>query len=123
MITRYRAFNARLALFLTQRVSTMECAYLFFALALLGFPQAGSPPSAYVQWVSQTCIQLVMLSVIMVGQDIQAQRTTTQHDEQMTHHRAHAARLDAIEWHIGMKKQQYAQRTRDARGRFSKAAA
>jgi hypothetical protein len=43
----------------------MWCAYLFALLALLGLPQAaGGGLLAFVQWLSQTFIQLVMLSVI-----------------------------------------------------------
>jgi hypothetical protein len=51
----------------------MWCAYAFAILALVVLPQAingGLLP--LVQWVSQTFIQLVMLSVIMVGQNILA---------------------------------------------------
>lgn len=77
----YGAFNRRLALTLTAGVSTMECAYLFAVLALLGFPYGGGSPQVYVQWVSQTFIQLCMLSVISVQQKIMS-------DQQATHHQA-----------------------------------
>jgi uncharacterized membrane protein len=65
--------NGRIALALTAAVGTMWCAYAFAILALVVLPQAingGLLP--LVQWVSQTFIQLVMLSVIMVGQNILA---------------------------------------------------
>ena len=64
-------FNGRVALILTTVVGTMWCAYAFAVLALLVAPQAiqGGLLST-VQWVSQTFIQLVMLSVIMVGQNV-----------------------------------------------------
>ena len=64
-------FNGRVALILTTTVGTMWCAYAFSVLALVALPQAlqgGLLP--IIQWVSQTFIQLVMLSVIMVGQNI-----------------------------------------------------
>jgi hypothetical protein len=49
----------------------MWCAYAFALLALVVLPQAiGGGLLTLVQWVSQTFIQLVMLSVIMVGQNI-----------------------------------------------------
>ena len=49
----------------------MWCAYAFAALALLVLPDAlGGGLLSLIQWVSQTFIQLVMLSVIMVGQNI-----------------------------------------------------
>ncbi len=64
-------FNGRVALVLTTVVGTMWCAYAFAALALVALPQAlGGDLLAIIQWVSQTFIQLVMLSVIMVGQNI-----------------------------------------------------
>jgi len=63
--------NGRIALTLTTVVGTMWCAYAFAGLALLVLPQAiGGGLLALVQWISQTFIQLVMLSVIMVGQNI-----------------------------------------------------
>jgi len=63
--------NGRVALVLTTAVGTMWCAYIFALLALLVVPQAiHGGLLTFVQWVSQTFIQLVMLSVIMVGQSI-----------------------------------------------------
>jgi hypothetical protein len=65
-------FNGKIALGLTTTVGTMWCAYAFAVLALVALPDAikegGLLP--LIQWVSQTFIQLVMLSVIMVGQNI-----------------------------------------------------
>jgi len=64
-------FNGRLGLALTAIVGTMWCAYAFAALALFVLPQAvGGGVLTLVQWLSQTFIQLVMLSVIMVGQNL-----------------------------------------------------
>jgi len=63
--------NGRLARVITKGVGTMWCAYLFAALALVALPQAiHSGALAIIQWISQTFIQLVLLSVIMVGQDV-----------------------------------------------------
>ena len=66
-------FNGRLAVFITKSVSTMWCAYIFAALALISLPEAirgGTAP--LVAWVAQTFLQLVLLSVIMVGQKVAA---------------------------------------------------
>lgn len=64
-------FNGRFALLITTVVGTMWCAYAFATLALVALPSAlSSGPLAIVQWVSQTFIQLVLLSIIMVGQNI-----------------------------------------------------
>ncbi|MHB8959757.1 MAG: hypothetical protein ACYDAN_09045 [Candidatus Limnocylindrales bacterium] len=64
--------NGRIALRLTPIGGTMWCAYAFAVLALVALPSALADGSmlAIIQWVSQTFIQLVMLSVIMVGQNI-----------------------------------------------------
>jgi len=63
--------NGRIALALTAAVGTMWCAYAFAILALVVLPQAITGGLLlFVQWVSQTFIQLVMLSVIMVGQNV-----------------------------------------------------
>jgi hypothetical protein len=52
----------------------MWCAYAFAALALVSLPSAISSHSAVtlVSWVSQTFLQLVLLSVIIVGQNVLA---------------------------------------------------
>jgi hypothetical protein len=64
--------NGRIALLLTRAVGTMWCAYVFTGLALVALPSALASGDllAIIQWISQTFIQLVMLSVIMVGQTI-----------------------------------------------------
>ena len=66
-------FNAWLALKITGAVGTMWCAYAFAALALVSLPdaiKAGKP--AIISWIAQTFLQLVLLSIIIVGQNIQA---------------------------------------------------
>jgi hypothetical protein len=65
-------FNGKVALALTTIVGTMWCAYAFAVLALFALPSAiqGGSSLLLIQWLSQTFIQLVMLSVIMVGQNI-----------------------------------------------------
>lgn len=63
--------NGKIAILLTNGVGTMWCAYVFAVLALLVLPDAiKGGMLTLIQWVSQTFIQLVMLSVIMVGQNI-----------------------------------------------------
>jgi hypothetical protein len=67
-------FNAWFAVKVTNGVGTMWCAYAFAALALISLPQAINSHSAVtlVSWVSQTFLQLVLLSVIIVGQNVLA---------------------------------------------------
>jgi len=70
-VAEHVGINGRIALGLTTAVGTMWCAYAFAILALLVLPEAiGGGLLTLVQWVSQTFIQLVMLSVIVVGQNI-----------------------------------------------------
>jgi hypothetical protein len=70
-VAEHVGLNGRIALVLTTVVGTMWCAYAFAILALAVLPQAiGGGLLTFVEWVSQTFIQLVMLSVIMVGQNI-----------------------------------------------------
>ncbi len=67
-------FNAWFAVQVTNGVGTMWCAYAFAALALISLPQAIESHNAVtlVSWVSQTFLQLVLLSVIIVGQNVLA---------------------------------------------------
>jgi hypothetical protein len=64
-------FNDKLALFITDIVGTMWCAYIFALLALISLPMAIKGGIAtFIAWIAQTFIQLVLLSIIMVGQKI-----------------------------------------------------
>jgi hypothetical protein len=69
---RAERFNAWFAVKVTDGVGTMWCAYAFAALALVSLPSAISSGSAVtlVSWISQTFLQLVLLSVIIVGQNV-----------------------------------------------------
>ncbi len=70
----YARFNAALAVRITKGVGTMWCAYAFAALALVSLPSAIRSGSAVtlVSWISQTFLQLVLLSIIIVGQNVLA---------------------------------------------------
>ena len=65
-------FNNRLAKKITDGVATMWCAYLFALLALISLPSAIKTHDVVtiVGWVAQTFLQLVLLSIIMVGQNL-----------------------------------------------------
>lgn len=66
-------FNARLAIGVTKVVGSMWCAYAFAAFDCLSLPAAIRGGTAtIVSWIAQTFLQLVLLSIIMVGQDVQA---------------------------------------------------
>ncbi len=89
------SINGRVAILLTRVVGTMWCAYAFGVLALVALPDALASGALLpiVQWISQTFIQLVMLSVIMVGQQIMGQAADrrsemTYKDAEATFHEA-----------------------------------
>ncbi len=65
-------FNTSLALLVTRSVGTMWAAYLFTALALISLPAAIATHSAIiiVAWIAQTFLQLVLLPIIIVGQNV-----------------------------------------------------
>jgi hypothetical protein len=69
----YSRVNSWLAVKITQGVGSMTCAWLFCILALVGLPAAlskgGEGP---VAWIAQTFLQLVLLSIIIVGTNIQS---------------------------------------------------
>ena len=67
-------FNARFGLFITVIVGTMWCAYLFTLLALVSLPGAIGKHDTVVlvAWIAQTFLQLVLLPIIIVGQNVQA---------------------------------------------------
>jgi hypothetical protein len=73
------SFNDKLAVKITNVVGTMWCAYAFAALALISLPaaiQAGT--ATLVAWFAQTFLQLVLLSIIMVGQKVASAKSDMQ---------------------------------------------
>lgn len=66
-------FNSRLAILITVAVGSMWCAYLFGILSLVSLPSALATGDKIiiVGWIAQTFLQLVLLPVIIVGQNIQ----------------------------------------------------
>jgi hypothetical protein len=71
VMSRVNDFNAKLAAKITNGVSTMWCAYIFAAIALVSLPAAINSHNliTIVGWIAQTFLQLVLLSIIMVGQN------------------------------------------------------
>jgi len=84
-----QGFNDTIAIFLTKSVGTMWMAYAFAILAVitifavLGLFGVVSPLVAAIGGaLSQTFIQLVLLPVIMVGQNVLGRKAELQSDEQ-----------------------------------------
>jgi hypothetical protein len=67
-------FNQRIGLAITKSVGTMWAAYAFFALSLVSLPAVlmTGDTMIIVAWVAQTFLQLVLLPIIIVGQNLQA---------------------------------------------------
>lgn len=64
-------FNSLLAVKITTAVGTMWCAYVFALLALVSLPEAvRGGTSTLISWIAQTFLQLVLLSIIIVGQKV-----------------------------------------------------
>jgi hypothetical protein len=71
---RVNRINQKIGLGITKRVGTMWAAYAFAALSLVSLPAAIQSHDSIViiAWVAQTFLQLVLLPIIIVGQNIQA---------------------------------------------------
>ncbi len=109
---RVSAFNDWLARRITAGVGTMACAYVFAGIALIGLPAVlGSTlvPSRFAQivlWVSSEFLQLVLLSILAVGQNLGSAKhdETAQslkdlhvkHDELLTQHGHLNRRISAL---------------------------
>ena len=66
-------FNARFGLKITLVIGTMWAAYIFTVLALFALPDAIKQGTYFViVWLSSSFLQLVLLPIIIVGQNIQA---------------------------------------------------
>ena len=65
-------FNTWLAVRITRTVGTMWTAYLFACISLISLPAAlhSGDVIVIVSWVAQTFLQLVLLPIIIVGQNV-----------------------------------------------------
>jgi hypothetical protein len=64
--------NARIGLLITVVVGTMWCAYFFAAIALISLKDNLGSTQDLILWISSSFLQLVLLPIIIVGQNIQA---------------------------------------------------
>ena len=112
--TAINRFNTKVALIITTAVGSMWCAYAFALFDLISLPDAiRGGPATVVSWVAQTFLQLVLLSVIMVGQNVQAaaadkRAEATFHDASATLHevaqlQGHLAAQDELLTEIAQK--------------------
>jgi hypothetical protein len=75
--------NAKLGLKITIIVGTMWAAYIFAIVALLSLPQAITSHNLViiVAWISSNFLQLVLLPIIIVGQNIQAKASDSRAED------------------------------------------
>jgi hypothetical protein len=99
-------FNDKLAVLVTQRVGSMWAAYLFVLISLVSFPQALSAflsgdTVTGISWLSQSFLQLVLLPVILVGQQVistaQDARAEADHETLTALHTINVRQLKLLE--------------------------
>ena len=99
-------FNSRLALVITRSVGTMWAAYLFALIAFVSLPQAltafthGDTVTG-INWLAQSFLQLVLLPIIIVGQQIisaaQDARAEADHETLTTLHAINVQQLEILQ--------------------------
>jgi len=91
----YTRGNAWLAVKVTAGVGSMTCAWLFCLLAIAGLPTALQPGNiGFLFWFSSDLLQLTLLSVIIVGQNIQASASDKRSEQ--TYRDAEAVLAEAL---------------------------
>lgn len=99
-------FNSWVAVLVTRSVGTMWAAYLFAFISLVSFPQAlraflhGDTVTG-IAWLSQSFLQLVLLPIIMVGQNVisasQDARAEADHETLTVLHTINVRQLQILE--------------------------
>src|SRR5437667_457008 len=107
-------FNGKLGLFLTTIVGTMWAAYLFTVLAIVSFPSAirSGDSIIIVAWIAQTFLQLILLPIIIVGQNIQAKAADRRAEE--TYKDAEAVLHESVQIQAHLSAQDQAQQVQIA---------
>ena len=79
----WNRLNSKVGLKVTLIVGTMWAAYLFLAISLFSAPAAfrSHDPIVIVSWISQSFLQLVLLPIIIVGQNIQGKAADRRAEE------------------------------------------
>lgn len=99
-------FNRWLAVAITKGVGTMWAAYAFVLLAFVSFPQAleafrRGDTLTGITWLSQSFLQLVLLPIIVVGQNVisasQDARAEADHETLTALHAINVRQLHLLE--------------------------
>ncbi|MEO8743917.1 MAG: hypothetical protein ABI334_05030 [Candidatus Dormiibacterota bacterium] len=105
-------FNTWLAVRVTRAVGTMWTAYLFAVIAVISLPAAILTHNTIiiVSWIAQTFFQLVLLPIIIVGQNVisasQDARAEADHLTLTTLHAMNVKQLEMLEQQREILKQQ-----------------
>ena len=105
-------FNTWLAVKITRSVGTMWTAYVFAAIALVSLPAAIATRNTIVivAWIAQTFFQLVLLPIIIVGQNVisasQDARAEADHITLTTLHAINVQQLQMLTQQKEMLQQQ-----------------
>jgi hypothetical protein len=114
-------FNARFGLRITLVVGTMWAAYIFTVLALFALPDAIKQGTYFIiVWLSSSFLQLVLLPIIIVGQNIQARAADkrsedTYKDAESDGLRVHPARGEGLAYGDGTSPPRHGSMARDRR--------
>lgn len=86
-MSKFTEFNNKLAARITKAIGTMGCAYIFAIIAFISLPAAISSGDTIVivEWATQTFLQLVLLSIILVGQRVQSARSENLTNKTLKH--------------------------------------
>jgi hypothetical protein len=97
--------NGKIGLLITTLVGTMICGYIFAAIALLSLPSAISSHNLtiIIAWISSNFLQLVLLPIIIVGQNLQANASDKRAEN--TYKDAEAVLAEAVEIQKHLKAQ------------------
>ncbi len=111
----FARFNTRIAVLITVAVGSMWCAYLFTLIALVSFPAAiaSGDKIVIISWIAQTFLQLVLLPVIIVGQNIQGAASDKR--AQQTYNDAEAILHEALQIQQHLTAQDIQLRAQDKR--------
>ena len=105
--------NGRIAVAITRLVGSMWCAYIFAAIALVSLPEAiKGGVATTVSWIAQTFLQLVLLSIIMVGQDVASKASDRTAAETWADAEALLHEVVEIQRHLAAQDEVLAQRTK-----------
>jgi ABC-type multidrug transport system fused ATPase/permease subunit len=98
-----KKFNRKFGIAITTGVATMWCAYAFALIALVSLPRAvqdsfatGFNPLPIITWIAQTFLQLVLLSIILFGQNILSEKADARAEATYRNTKDAESRLEQI---------------------------